>query len=160
MYCLALNYQLGDIFVSASTNETQGLTYIETAANGLPLLCRRDPCLDGVLAGGRNGWVYESEEEFCDIILLLINLSLQQKTQLLLFIPTRERENYKSLRLSISRAKASSTAREIKAFTEWPKAFSCPNLMMIESFENGSLALITLKVCVILINIIYNEEIL
>lgn len=61
-------YQLGDIFVSASTSETQGLTYIEAAANGLPLLCRRDPCLDGVLVEGRNGYEYEAEEEFCRII--------------------------------------------------------------------------------------------
>lgn len=61
-------YQLGDVFVSASTSETQGLTYVEAAANGLPLLCRRDPCLDGVLVEGRNGWEYEAEEEFCDII--------------------------------------------------------------------------------------------
>ena len=61
-------YQLGDVFVSASTSETQGLTYIEAAANGLPLLCRRDPCLDGVLVEGRNGYEYEAEEEFCEII--------------------------------------------------------------------------------------------
>ena len=58
-------YQLGDIFVSASTSETQGLTYVEAAANGLPLLCRRDPCLDGVLVEGVNGWEYETEEGFC-----------------------------------------------------------------------------------------------
>lgn len=32
-------YQLGDVFVSASTSETQGLTYVEAAANGLPLVC-------------------------------------------------------------------------------------------------------------------------
>ena len=61
-------YQLGDVFVSASTSETQGLTYVEAAANGLPLLCRKDPCLDGVLVEGRNGWEYEAEEEFCGII--------------------------------------------------------------------------------------------
>lgn len=61
-------YQLGDVFVSSSTSETQGLTYVEAAANGLPLLCRKDPCLDGVLVEGRNGWEYEAEEEFCDII--------------------------------------------------------------------------------------------
>jgi len=61
-------YQLGDIFVSASTSETQGLTYIEAAANGLPLLCRRDPCLDGVLVEGRNGYEYEAEGEFCGIL--------------------------------------------------------------------------------------------
>ena len=61
-------YQLGDVFVSASTSETQGLTYVEAAANGLPLLCRRDPCLDGVLVEGRNGWEYEAREDFCRII--------------------------------------------------------------------------------------------
>lgn len=61
-------YQLGDVFVSASTSETQGLTYLEAAANGLPLLCRRDPCLDGVLVEGRNGYEYEAVDEFCEII--------------------------------------------------------------------------------------------
>lgn len=61
-------YQLGDIFVSASTSETQGLTYIEAAANGLPLLCRRDPCLDDVLVEGKNGFEYEAEEEFCNLL--------------------------------------------------------------------------------------------
>ena len=61
-------YQLGDIFVSASTSETQGLTYIEAAANGLPLLCRRDPCLNEVLVEGKNGYEYEAEEEFCRLM--------------------------------------------------------------------------------------------
>jgi len=66
-------YQLGDIFVSTSTSETQGLTYIEAAANGLPLLCRRDPCLDGVLVEGRNGFEYEAEEEFCGILETILH---------------------------------------------------------------------------------------
>jgi 1,2-diacylglycerol 3-alpha-glucosyltransferase len=61
-------YQVGDVFVSSSTSETQGLTYVEAAANGLPLLCRRDPCLDGVLVEGRNGFEYEAEGEFCNLI--------------------------------------------------------------------------------------------
>lgn len=59
-----LYYQLGDVFVSASTSETQGLTYIESAANGLPLLCRADPCLEDVLVGGVNGYSYSNENEF------------------------------------------------------------------------------------------------
>ena len=66
-------YQLGDVFVGASTSETQGLTYVEAAANGLPLLCRKDPCLDGVLVDQCNGWEYEAEEEFCDIIHAILN---------------------------------------------------------------------------------------
>ena len=61
-------YQLGDIFVSASTSETQGLTYIEAAANGLPLLCRQDDCLADVLEEGENGYEYTSAEEFLNAI--------------------------------------------------------------------------------------------
>ena len=57
-------YQLGDVFVSASTSETQGLTYIEAAANGLPLVCREDPCLDDVIEEGVNGYEYTASEEF------------------------------------------------------------------------------------------------
>lgn len=59
-------YQLGDVFVSASTSETQGLTYIEAAANGLPLVCREDPCLEGVISQGENGYTYRSPDEFLD----------------------------------------------------------------------------------------------
>ncbi len=57
-------YQLGDVFVSASTSETQGLTYIEAAANGLPLLCREDLCLCDVILPGENGYTYTNEDEF------------------------------------------------------------------------------------------------
>ena len=57
-------YQLADVFVNASTSETQGLTYIEAAANGLPLLCRKDPCLDDVVKDGVNGYEYTTKEEF------------------------------------------------------------------------------------------------
>ena len=57
-------YQLGDIFVSASTSETQGLTYIEASANGLPLLCRQDPCLRDVMIRGENGYDYTDVDGF------------------------------------------------------------------------------------------------
>ena len=59
-----LYYQLGDVFVSASTSETQGLTYVEAAANGLPLLCRKDKCLEQVLVFGENGYDYTDFEGF------------------------------------------------------------------------------------------------
>lgn len=61
-------YQLGDVFVSASTSETQGLTYIEAAANGLPLLCRQDLCLKGVIVQGENGFEYTNRQEFLDAL--------------------------------------------------------------------------------------------
>ena len=57
-------YRLGDLFVSASSSETQGLTYIEALAAGVPALCRADPCLEGVIQDGENGWQYHSTQEF------------------------------------------------------------------------------------------------
>ena len=57
-------YRLGDLFVSASSSETQGLTYIEALAAGVPALCRADPCLEGVIRNGENGWQYRSADEF------------------------------------------------------------------------------------------------
>ena len=57
-------YRLGDIFITASTSETQGLTYFEALAAGVPVLCRRDACVEGVVENGFNGWQYESGEDF------------------------------------------------------------------------------------------------
>lgn len=57
-------YKISNIFVSASTSETQGLTYIEAAACALPLLCRADPCLTDIIVSGENGYEYNNKEEF------------------------------------------------------------------------------------------------
>lgn len=59
-------YQVGDVFVSASTSETQGLTYVEALANGLPALCKKDDCLTGVVENGVNGWQYEDSFDFLE----------------------------------------------------------------------------------------------
>lgn len=56
-------YALGDVFVSASTSEAQGLTYIEAMAAGLPLLCHADPCLDALVREGETGWAYHTPAE-------------------------------------------------------------------------------------------------
>ncbi len=66
-------YQLGDLFVSASTSETQGLTYIEAAANGLPLLCREDLCLKDVIRQGENGYEYTDDSDFLAFIDAIAN---------------------------------------------------------------------------------------
>ncbi len=57
-------YALGDVFVSASQSETQGLTYIEAMAAGLPVVAKKDDCLQNVLYNGKNGFSYETPEEF------------------------------------------------------------------------------------------------
>ncbi len=65
-------YALGDIFVCASTSETQGLTYVEALACGLPLVCRNDPALEGVVTPGINGYRYENPGEFCTYVTRIL----------------------------------------------------------------------------------------
>jgi len=73
-------YQLGDVFVCASTSETQGITYIEALACGIPLVCRYDKCLDGVVEQGVNGYTYTNQKEYIDYIFkILKNHSLHHK---------------------------------------------------------------------------------
>jgi 1,2-diacylglycerol 3-alpha-glucosyltransferase len=71
--------QLGDLFVNASTSETQGLTYIEAAANGLPLLCREDLCLKNVLLPNENGYFYTNESDFLEALNQLLDDAEQCK---------------------------------------------------------------------------------
>lgn len=61
---IARYYQIGDVFVSASQSETQGLTYFEAMAAGLPVVAKKDPCLDEILIDGYNGYAFTGEEEF------------------------------------------------------------------------------------------------
>ena len=70
---VAKYYRLGDLFVSASQSETQGLTYIEALSAGIPILCKNDPCLDGVVEQGKNGWTFETEEEFRKYLDIIIS---------------------------------------------------------------------------------------
>ena len=65
-------YQLADVFVSASTSETQGLTYIEAIANGLPVLCKKDACLDAIIFDNQNGMQYEDRIGFAEFLRWLM----------------------------------------------------------------------------------------
>jgi 1,2-diacylglycerol 3-alpha-glucosyltransferase len=60
---IGLFYQMGDVFVSASKSETQGLTYIEAMASGLPVVARQDKCLEDILEQGWNGYTFTNQRE-------------------------------------------------------------------------------------------------
>ena len=72
-------YKAGDVFVSASRSETQGLTYLEAMASGLPLLCREDDCLKGVLSPGENGFSYTTEAGFSAAVRALQSAALRRR---------------------------------------------------------------------------------
>lgn len=57
-------YKCGDVFISSSISETQGLTYIEALACGLPIVCRRDNALNISLIEGYNGFEFSDKKEF------------------------------------------------------------------------------------------------
>lgn len=74
-------YKLGKVFVCASDYETQGLTYIESLACGVPSVCRDDPALIGIVEEGYNGFLYHTKEEFVEKVLRLLDDSeLYEKT--------------------------------------------------------------------------------
>lgn len=61
-------YQLGNAFVTSSTSETQGLTYIEALASGLPVVCRYDPCVENLIIDGENGFTFKDENGFVSAV--------------------------------------------------------------------------------------------
>ena len=66
-------YRMGSLFVCASNFEVHSLTYLEAMTCGLPLLVRDDPCLEGVLEEGGNGYSYRTEREFLDHALNILH---------------------------------------------------------------------------------------
>lgn len=64
-------YNISDIFVTASTTETQGVTIIEAMASSTPPVCINDEAFIDTVINNLNGFIFNNEEEFCDIILKL-----------------------------------------------------------------------------------------
>lgn len=77
---IAQYYQLADIFVNASTSESQGLTYIEAMASGLTPLCRKDDSIKEVIYDSRNGFQYKNFQDFhSHLTKLLSSRDLRQR---------------------------------------------------------------------------------
>lgn len=66
-------YHISDVFVSASVTETQGLTYIEAMASGIPAVARYDKNLENVIIDGVNGYFFTCTDGLIDILLKLMN---------------------------------------------------------------------------------------
>ncbi len=61
---VGLYYHISDLFVNFSITETQGLTYIESLASGVPLLVKYDDNLEGVIEEGFNGFSFKDDKDF------------------------------------------------------------------------------------------------
>ena len=66
-------YQMGDVFVTASHTETQGLTVIEAMGASLPVVAYNDEAFRDVVIDGLNGYLFNDDKEYKDDILKLVN---------------------------------------------------------------------------------------
>lgn len=76
---IGMYYQIGDVFVSSSQSETQGLTYIEALASGLPVVAKADECLNGVLDNNINGYVFQNQDDFIKSLNSILYNELKQE---------------------------------------------------------------------------------
>ncbi len=84
-------YKMSEIFVNASTSETQGLTFIEALSSGCPVVCKYDACIDGVIVQGSNGYSYKEQDKFPSYINeILEDPSLRQRMSVQAVIKANE----------------------------------------------------------------------
>ncbi len=72
-------YQMGDVFISCSTSETQGLTYYEAMAAGLPVMAQKDDAVNELFIDGRNACLFEKEQDIPDILCSLFTDEAKMK---------------------------------------------------------------------------------
>ncbi|MGT2742509.1 glycosyltransferase family 4 protein [Streptococcus plurextorum] len=65
----ALYYKACDFFVSASTSETQGLTYLESLASGKPIIAHGNPYLNDIIDDKAFGTLYYHPADLASAIL-------------------------------------------------------------------------------------------
>lgn len=61
-------YRLADIFATASTSETQGLTVIEAMAASVVPICINDESFKNTVVDGYNGEIFKDEEEYIYVV--------------------------------------------------------------------------------------------
>ena len=72
-----LYYRIADVFATASTTETQGLTVIEAMAASVAPICIDDESFRNTVIDGLNGRIFKTEDEYIKIVL---ELSKDKKT--------------------------------------------------------------------------------
>ncbi len=61
-------YRLGNVFCSASVSETQGLTFAEAMAAGIPVVAKKDECIENIVSDGQTGLLFEKEEDLPQLL--------------------------------------------------------------------------------------------
>lgn len=72
-------YQIGDVFVSASSTETQGLTFAEAMAGGIPVVAKKDDSITGLLEDHINGRIFTQDNQLPEIFYDLLSDKAQRE---------------------------------------------------------------------------------
>lgn len=68
---IPIYYHSVNLFATASTTETQGLTVIEAMAAGIPPLCINDESFQGTVTDELNGKIFNNEQEYIEAVFKL-----------------------------------------------------------------------------------------
>ena len=77
-------YFMSDLYLSASTSETQGLTFIEAIAAKTLVLCRYDENLEDVIKEGKTGFFFNNNSSFISKLDYIISLNQEEKDRIIL----------------------------------------------------------------------------
>ena len=75
-------YKCADVFLSASTSETQGLTFMEAMASKLPILCRFDNNLIGIIDNNTTGFFFLEASDFIYKLHNIVYLSNKESEKI------------------------------------------------------------------------------
>lgn len=99
-------YQLGDVFVSASTSETQGLTFAEAMAAGIPVIAKQDESIEGIIQDEKTGLLFQRDGE------------LPEKLYELLSDPDKRRQLTETAMALVESLSAEQFAKSVEALYE------------------------------------------
>lgn len=75
---IATYYNLADAFISASTTETQGMTYIEALASGLPIFARKDDVVKELIDENITGYYFDDAIDLAEKLEVFSRLTLKE----------------------------------------------------------------------------------
>lgn len=64
-------YQISNVFATASTTETQGLTVLEAMASSLPVIAISDEAFENTVIHELNGYIFNTDKEYIEDVLSL-----------------------------------------------------------------------------------------
>jgi 1,2-diacylglycerol 3-alpha-glucosyltransferase len=72
-------FRIGDVLIGNSHTETQGLTFLEAAASGMPIVTRDNPCFVGILTDGVNASLFTDDSQFLPALEEVFGLDVRRE---------------------------------------------------------------------------------